>query len=186
MKKIISLLLVLVFMFSLTACGEKKEKNEGEIDLEYYANLGEMPECEYKLGADADEVHDALYDYAQNADSEELMFNEYEKDGVSGVEDGIFSYFYEDDKKSDGIAYIVSYNKAYNFDLGEVILNIKEKVGNLECSEEELNEENAFFLYGIPEGTALKYEFKENTIMFFFQENELFATAIYRNDFKTK
>lgn len=186
MKKVISFLLVLVFAFSLTACGEKKEKTEGEIDLEYYANLGQMPECKYKLGADADEVHDALYDYAQNADSEELMFNEYEKDGISGVEDGVFSYFYEDDKKSDGIAYIVSYNKAYGFELGEIILTIKEKIGDVEYTEEELTKENAFFIYGVPEGTVLKYKFKENTIMFIFQDSALFATAIYRNDFKTK
>ena len=46
---------------SFSACGKKKGKTaENKVDLEYYAELGQIPECPYKLGADPDEIKEKL------------------------------------------------------------------------------------------------------------------------------
>ena len=61
MKKVLSFLLVLTVVFSFSACGKRKDKAaENKVDLEYYAGLGQMPECDYKLGADPDEMVEKL------------------------------------------------------------------------------------------------------------------------------
>ena len=61
MKKLFAFLLVMTLALSFSACGKKKEKTaENKVDLEYYAELGQMPECPYKLGADPDEIKEKL------------------------------------------------------------------------------------------------------------------------------
>ena len=62
---------------SFSACGKKKEKTaENKVDLEYYAELGQIPECPYKLGADPDEIKEKLTaeDSSAEAAGEEYPF----------------------------------------------------------------------------------------------------------------
>ena len=46
MKKLFSLVLVFVIVFSFTACGKKDTSSDiNSVDIEYYAKLGQIPEC---------------------------------------------------------------------------------------------------------------------------------------------
>jgi hypothetical protein len=56
MKKLISLLLVFVFAFSFTACKNDDDKVEAKVDIEYFADLGQIPECKYRIGQNADDI----------------------------------------------------------------------------------------------------------------------------------
>ena len=60
MKKVLCLLLSLFMIFSLSACKEEKESAKHTVDVEYYANLGQIPECKYSLSADSDTLKDEL------------------------------------------------------------------------------------------------------------------------------
>jgi hypothetical protein len=63
-----------------------------------------------------------------------------------------------------------------------VIIEVKEALSGLNFTEEPLTEENAFFASYVLDGTVLKAEFQDATVLFVFQENELSATAIYNEN----
>ncbi len=181
MKRILCIVLSLVLMMSFTACKNEDTSSDSSVDLEYYANLGKIPECNYALGADVDTLTSELSAFAESEEGAESLYNVTEGEETVCVTNGIYNFYY-DRKSPDGINYIVSFDTAYGFEIGEVILNVKEAIGNVEYTEEEVNEENAFFLPFISEGSVLKCEYKENTIMFVFENNALCATAIYQNN----
>lgn len=196
MKKIICFLMCLCLCLSFTACGKDKDKKENSVDLEYYAKLGQMPEAKYTLGADPDTVMDELDGIANQEQAEhkedpthshghdeaEFYFEMVEGEKNVMLDNGNVCYYYTKEKKSEGISCIVSYDTAFGFPLGTVILEVKDALAGTKLIEEELTEENAFFASFALDGTVLKAEFEEATILFVFQENELFATAIYNDN----
>ena len=182
MKKILCVLLSLVFVLSFTACKKESKTNESTVDLEYYANLGKIPESKYSLGADVDTLTNELSEFAESEEGAESLYDVSEGEETVCITNGIYNFYYDKDKKQDGINYIVSFETAYGFETGEVILTVKEAIGDIKYTEEEVNEDNAFFLPFISEGSVLKCEFQKNTIMFVFENNALCATAIYQNN----
>ena len=170
---------------SFSACGKKKEKTaENKVDLEYYAELGQMPECPYKLGADPDEIKEKLTaeDSSAEAAGEEYPFAVTEGEKTVRIDHGDFVYYYEKANKDKGISYIIATSKGYGFGVGTSILEIKNALPELEYTEEDANDDNSFFLMGTMDGTVLKYTFKTRVISFFFSENELTAVTLYDTD----
>ena len=196
MKKLICLMLSLCFILTLTACGNKDKKNDNALDLEYYAKLGQIPEADYTLGTDVQKVTDELKALRDKADAEhqddpnhnhghdeeEFYFEIVEGQNNVLLDNGNICYYYNKANKDKGISYIVSYDSAYGFELGTVILEVKEALAGYELIEEPLTEENAFFASYAFDGTVLKAELESATVIFVFQENELFATAIYNEN----
>ncbi len=193
MKKIISLLLCLCFIFAFVGCDEDKKSAESVIDLEYYAKIGQIPEVKYALGADADdtaielsglmsETPEETPDDQHNHDQQDFFYEYVEGEDNILLDNGTIGYYYNKDNKEKGISYIVCYDKAFGFELGTVSVEIKEQLPEYKFKEEEVSDENAFFATYISNGTVLKTEIKNVVIMFVFQENELFATAIYDKD----
>lgn len=195
MKKIFSVLLCLCLFFSFSACGKENKKNENFVDIEYYAKLGQLPEAKYCLGDDVDtavselsgisekesETHDDA-DHSHNHDEQEFYFEYVEGENDVLLDNGTVSYYYKKAKRAEGISYVVNYDTAFGFEIGTVILEIKEALSDFELKEEPLNEENAFFATYVSDGTVLRAEFEKATILFVFQENELFATAMYNEN----
>jgi hypothetical protein len=196
MKKLICLMLSLCFILTLTACGNKDKKNDNALDLEYYAKLGQIPEAKFTLGANPDQVIDELDgineqeqaehqedpNHNHDHDQEEFYFEVVEGQNNVLLDNGNICYYYNKANKDKGISYIVSYDSAYGFELGTVILEVKEALEGYELTEEPLTEENAFFASHAFGGTILKAELETATVIFVFQENELFATAIYNDN----
>lgn len=185
MKKIFCFLLSLLMIISFAACGKDKEKKKtATVDIEYYAKLGVIPECNYKLGESVDTIKNALSSEEQSAVSagEEYVYNVTEGEKSVRIDNGSFSYFYEKDKKDGGISYIAAFDKAYGFETGTSILDVKDALTGFDYTEEAADDSNAFFLMGMENGTIMKYTFGSTVIMFVFQDNELFAAAVYNKD----
>jgi len=180
MKRIICLILAFALVFTLTACGKKKdEKKENSVDFEYYAKLGQIPECEYTIGADVETLKKELSEQAKENDT----FYEVQEGKESVlIYDGKHNFYYLKGQEADGISYIVSYDKAFGFEIGEISLTVKEALGEIKYTEEKLSQDNAFFIFGAQDGSVIECEFGKYTLMFVFDNNALCATALYVTD----
>ena len=93
-----------------------------------------------------------------------------------------FQYYYYKDKADKGVSYIVSFEKAYGFEIGTLSLEIKNALPGFSFTEEKLDDDNGFFVLGATEGKVYKYSFEKNTVSFVFVDDALYATAIYTTD----
>lgn len=184
MKKIVVFFLALSFIFCITGCSDKdKDSNKVKVDIEYYANLGQIPECEYPLGTSVDTFKEetTTESVGANHTHEGIFYNVTEYDDYVFIESNAYSYFYLKDKKAEGVSYIVSYDTAFGFEIGTVSIEIKEAIGDTNHTTEQLTKENAFFMRGMVNGELIKCKYDKNTVIFVIQDNVLCATAIYRN-----
>lgn len=194
MKKFISLFLCLCLIFVFVGCSQEKNDDDVKtLDLEYYAELGQIPEAEYTLGADVDtivkEQTAKMEDFLNNQEEdpnhahghEEEMFYFERIEGEENVllDNGNICYYYNKANKENGVSYIVNYGDAFGITLGTLITEVKEMCKDIEFKEETLNEDNAFFATQGFDGTVLSADFDGTVILFVFQENALSATAIY-------
>ncbi len=196
MKKFLSLILCATLVFAFSACGKKDKENKNTVDLEYYASLGQIPEAEYSLGENPDTVIDGLNKLNEQAEAEheddpnhnhghdeqEFFFEIVQGEKNVLLDNGNICYYFNKANKAKGISYIVNYDTAYGFPIGTVILEVKEALSDIKFTEEAISEENAFFASYVIDGTVLKAEFENSTVIFVFQENELFATAIFNSN----
>ena len=193
MKKLISLVLCFVMIFCFASCKKDDNKNSVNVDLEYYAKLGKIPEAEFTLGDNVDDVIDKLTDKQTQYESEhgedpdhshdhnqaDFFFNVTEGDKNVLIDNGTVNYYYNKNNKKNGIAYIVNYDTAFELEIGALISEVQEYFKGFEFTQEEANEENVFFASYITDGTVLKTEIDGVVIMFVFLENQLYATAMY-------
>ncbi len=184
MKKIISLVLSLALVFCFCGCKEK-ESDAPAIDINYYLNLGQIPEASFVLGDLNTDIYDALTEEQAEAeiDGENYYLNEVVTQKTGYVTNGSFEYYYKTASTEDGVGYIVSYTDAYGLKLGAVISEVKEALKGNDFTEEKASYENAFFYVGnIDDTVILKITGEKNSVSFLFESNALCATAIYRND----
>lgn len=180
MKKIISLMLVFVFMFTFACCGnEKKEEESGTLDIEYYAKLGQMPECNYDLGTDPEKIKSELSSLSESENADNMVYNVTEGENNVLIDNGTLCYYYKKAEPEKGIGCIVNYGKAYGFEIGTVIVEVKKAISGCDYIEEPMNEENSFFMFGVENGTVLKCTAEGNNVVFVFENNALCATAIF-------
>lgn len=180
MKKILSFLLAFVLILSFAGCGkEEKNKNENGIDIEYYANLGQMPELKYSLGEEVEKVKSELSKAAESDESAETVYSLQEGENNVLIDNGEICYYYKKADPEKGIGYIVNYGTAYGFEIGTVTVEIKEALADYSFKEEALTDENAFFMFGTESGSVIECEFKGNTVLFVFEDSSLCATALY-------
>lgn len=179
MKKLLCLVLSLVFLFSFAACKEDTDKDNGNnIDIEYYVNLGQMPECEYSLGTDVSKIKDELSADYDSSEIEEMVYNVSDMGDYTLIDNGQFKYYYLNGE--DSLSYMVNFDTAFGYEIGTLIVEVENALSDFEYKTEEISKDNAFFLFGSPEGSVIKCEFKENTVMFVFENSALCATAIYK------
>ncbi len=186
MKKIIALVLCLIFVLGICGCKSNKNNKDNSVDIEYFANLGQIPENEITLGTTPEKLKEVLDKRGEEAEKngEHYGYNEVVGEKNVLVEEGPYDYYYKKANPEKGIAYIVSYVKAYGFELGDVIVEVEKKLENFDVEKVSANEKNAFFYFGdYSKAQILRVAFKENTVLFLFEESSLCATAIYRNDF---
>lgn len=181
MKKLLSLVLCFVVALSLTACGGNSgSKSNHEIDVEYYANWGQISDLEIKLG---DSIADAKAALSVRIDDHgETMYFDYPSGDYTVMTDGASCCCYLTADEASGITHIVKYGDAYGFGLGSVSTQVRDTMSDMgfDATEREATESELFFLPSAGALTVLEYTFKTNTVLFVFQEHALSATVIYK------
>ena len=186
MKKVISFLIVMSLIFCFAGCKKEEEKKSPHpVNIEEYAKKGEIPEVPYKLGQNIEELKTLLEE--ANADSAHAGENSFYVDDSSDtvfISSGDYSFYYDKYQEEKGVTFLVTSAKAFGFERETVIIEVEEVLAKYDYVKEDFNTENSFFIYD-PEGTVLKAQFGEYTVIFAFVENGLSATAIYKtNDWK--
>lgn len=180
MKRIIGLFLCLIFIFTVFAgCNGNKDNDKitSDVDVEYYAKLGKMPECQFSLGADVDEVDEKLKEIYN--DSDEAYYYVIKGENSVLIDGGTFMYYYEKEKKDKGVSLIVNNDTAYGFEGGTFNIEITEALADYEYEEITDIEDELFFLKSFEGVSGIKYTFGDNIVIFAFSDNALTATAIY-------
>ena len=182
MKKI-ALLLLLVFTLSLCGCGEDNKKKVLEVDIEYYAKLGQMTDCEFALGGDIKKLEDLVqesYEKGHSDNEDEPVYVEYEYEDYTGILSGTLSYYYMNDKKDNGIGCIVSLNGGYGFSKDSVAIDVRDTLAGagFEAEEKPAEDTETFFLPSFGDFTCLTYKFGDNTVKFIFENNALCACTV--------
>ena len=179
MKKFLCLILAIVLCFCFTACKHER-KDEPTLDIEYFAELGQIPECDYSLGDDPAKIEADFRKFIE--EDEHYYLNIEESDNNVLIDNGTYKFYYKKDETDKGIAYLVTFDTAYGFEIGTISLEIKEALGETEYTEEKITDNNAFFILGAENGSVIKYKSENNTVLCVFDNNALCATAIYKND----
>lgn len=184
MKKLFCLFLCLAVIFTLCSCSNGGRGSDHDIDIEYYAKLGKIPECEFGLGTNIEELKAEMEERLSVVESGDHSHGEFAYTFIEGdltalVDCGVYRYYYYKEAIEDGVSFIASFEDAYGFKMGDSITVIKDVLKEFDYKEASLNDENSFFLNGNADGVCLSAVFGENTISFIFVENALTATAIY-------
>lgn len=183
MKRILSLMLCIGFIFCLAACGNNSDKANHNIDIKYYANLGQINDIEYKLGGDVDAAQQALSADTENLEDEhEKFYYDYQSGDYTVLTDGAVCCCYKTESKADGITHIVKYGGAYGFNSGAVSTQVSDTMSSFgyESKEREAKSGELFFMPASAGFTVLEYKIKDTTVLFVFEEHALGATVIYK------
>lgn len=188
MKRLTAFFICTVLVLTLCACREDKDGSgqSHTVDVEYYAKIGQIPEHKYHLGSDAKEMQSA-FDAEDDKNSEESedghthsVYSIIEDDGYTVLSYEGANYCYKEDGK---ISAVVSLDSAYDFQLGDLISEIKSALSKFECEEKAGNAEDIFFLPNPTGYTCLEYKFGANKVLFVFYENALCATALINPEY---
>lgn len=182
MKNFLCILLSLLLLCSFVACGDKEKQGSSEIDLEYYVKLGQIPESEYQIGSDPEEIKTKLKEFAENPENEHAVYDVIEGENNVLIDGGLYNYYYKKVNKSNGVSYLISYDTAFGFEIGDVVIEVREAFKDIDFKEEPLTDKNSFFLPGTSEGLVLTTEIAKHTVSFVFIDNALCATALYLTD----
>lgn len=192
MKRILGILLAACMMLTFAGCKEENDTKKIEgVDLEYYSKYGQIPECEYALGQDVDEllsVFEASVESESTEDEEEeeghdhseFFYTVLPNETYTSIHTGEIEYLYKEESRDKGISCIISYTDAYEFALGTVSVEVDEAFSEFEVSRYDASAGEIFFMPG-GEFSCLEYSFEKNNIIFVFADNALCATAIYNN-----
>ena len=179
MKKILTLVLCFVFVFSLTACKKDKE-NEIQTDIVNYAAKGQISGIEYKLGDSIAETKTALSETVD--DHGDSSYFDYEAKDYTVMTDGMICCCYKTSEESAGVSHIVKYGDAYGFDAGAVSTQVRDTMTQIgySATERDAKQGELFFMPSSANMTVLEYEIEGTTVLFAFQEHALSATMIYK------
>lgn len=184
MKKTLAFMLIFFFVLTFSACGSGNHSSDEEpgVDLEYYAGIGQIPECPYKLNDDPETVKTELAEtaasYHGNEDGGAVIYDVSEGEKTVRIDNGKFIYCYEKEKEKNGLSYIVDLEDAYGFQQGTISTEVKRKLAAYPCVERQANAEEFYVLYGAAERTVLEYTFGKRSILFVFEDNALTATVL--------
>lgn len=179
MKKILCLVLCVIFVFSFAACDKNSNKNSNHsVDIEYYAKLGQINDLEYKLGDAIDKTKTTLSETVD--DHGESLYFDYTSGDYTVMTDGAVCACYKTEDESAGITQIVKYGDAYGFTVGDISTQIRDIMSDMgyDATERAATRDDIFFLPAGADMTVLEYKINDNTVLFVFQEHALSATVI--------
>lgn len=189
MKKIISVLLVLLMIFSLSACQRDKDKeNKATKTIDSYAINGEIPEIPVKLGMTIEKVKEVFPMDTGDADQDKVILSEVVGDTAVCLVTSNASFYYEKAHEDKGISVIaVTGGSVYGLKLLDVTTksDIKDKL-EAEFTEHVATEEEQYFLLGPAQNcTVLSATFDKIRLDFFLADGYLTAATITNTEYWT-
>ena len=187
MKKLICLVLSLIFVFTLAACGsEEKENRKGEIDE--FAAKGEIPEFPIKLGSSHEEIIEYYNKRAEEEQNHDLIIGELEGETAVQLTNGVQTFYYEKAHKDKGVSvFIVTGDKAFGYELGsnvtktDVISRISAEYTVSTATADQL-----YFLPGTVEGAEIvSCDLDKIRLDFFFFDGLLSAVSLTNTEYWT-
>lgn len=170
MRKISIFFLCLLFVFISVGCKEKDNKSSHSVDIKYFADMGAIPECDYKIG-------DNLPDDNTIEESGMVILNDQ---SPAFIMNGAFYLYY--DRKDDKPKFqkIAAFDTAFGFENGSITIEISDVLDeqNIEYTEREPDKDELFFL---PKGdgrTVIECTSLKHNLIFVFEENALCATLL--------
>lgn len=191
MKKVTALLICLILSLSFCGCKEKKESKVEGADIEYYANVGQIPESEIRLSNDPDKVLSKL---RENQNSSGLESHDSDEEGeqaeIPVIETGDYSeiagenfqYYYKTADKNSGITAITATAAAFGYEPDTVIIEIEADLDSKKIKYETKSgnfSDYYFFSFSADPCEFLICEFDKNTVVFAFTQSKLCAAAVY-------
>lgn len=204
MKKIISVLLILLLVFSFSACKEtKKEDSEqnyntkqvNNTNIADYVKKGVLDFSNVAIGMSVDNAVSQFHNEADMEDGTKVLLGEYFYGNYKGlkareINNDVYdiskytntTFVYDLNNESNGIIAITCVCDVYGFQNGitmsEDVINSLGKAEKYKAESSEL-----YFLPVSPEADALKYTFGENDITFYFVDDFLAATVISSSEY---
>ena len=196
MKKFISIILVMVFVFCFAACGVKEDDPAQNSSVENKSNdiktavlKGEIPELQLSLG-------DSVEDLENYYDQLETQIEESHEDGEGHVhndndiymnisrgtlsvtyEIGTEKYYYEKEKRDEGISVICSLDVAFGFNNGTSRTDVEARLADLNTKSLQAGEDELYFV-PVPDALILRYSEGDYQLDFYFTDNQLVATVL--------
>ncbi len=179
MKKILCLVLCVIFVLSLTACGKNGGGNSRhDIDIEYFAKLGKISDVQYAIGDNVDETKSLLAETPD--DHGDSNYFDYTSGDYTIMTDGTVSCCYKTEQKDAGLTHIVKSGDVYGFTTGAVSTQVRDTMSDMgfDATEREAKSGELFFLPAGSNATVLEYKIKDCTVLFVFFEHALTAAVI--------
>ena len=198
MKKILCIVLSLVLILGLCACGKENKTNTDSdkyvhsVDIAYYASLGKIPELEFALGANPEDIMNASKNDEESHEdsSSEEEGHVHKAPDITKMEgelsvllnDGAFLYMYEKEKTDKGISAIVCLEKGYDLEIGSYNVTedlVKKALSKHTPTISKPTQDDLFFLPDVGEdATSLVYIFNGKYKLQFIFVNETFSAII--------
>ena len=190
MKKLLSLLLVLVLVFTFAGCGERINNKDG-VDIEYYLSVGEIQGAQFRLGTKTEDIENAKLQHIESATGEGNHEHDHENaiTLVEGVVSrhyvyGAYHYYYNKGKQTQGISFIAAFDTAFGFTVGTTTkTEVINALGKLKYTEGKAGDRDLFFTMFSPtncEKVVLTKDNKELT--FYFGDGVLMFVTICNTD----
>ncbi|MEE1277585.1 MAG: hypothetical protein UHE86_00800 [Acutalibacteraceae bacterium] len=189
MKKIISLLLAILMLFSLCACKKDGEKANEEIKtIDSYAMNGEIPEIPVKLGTSIEDFKKVFPEDTGDADQDKVLLSEVAGETAVCLVTSNASFYYEKANEDKGIAVIaVTGGSVYGLKLLDVTTK-SDITAKLEAdfTEHVATEDEQYFLLGPAQNcTVLSATFDKIKLDFFLADGYLTAATITNTEYWT-
>lgn len=199
MKRVLSVLLVVLMLVSLCACTKNEQKSEVEnhntkevnnTNIAGFVEKGVLDFSEVAIGMT---VSDAIEKFHQEADMEDgtkVLLGEYFYGSYKGLKarelnNDIYdisnytntTFIYDLNNENNGIIAITCVCDVYGFQNG---ITMSEDVVNSlgSAKERDASENELYFLPVRPEAKAMDYTFGKNKVTFYFVDDFLIATVI--------
>ncbi len=197
MKKLVSLLLLLVFVLTLCSCGGDKQKDKHIVEIE--AAKGELDGIGFALGTDMETIiehYEDIVEQLEDSDKEHsdsmhdhTLAEEFITEDDLGKYCSVMTvtdlYYYIDEKDDDKekAAVAVTFNDVHEFAIGIAMPDDVKAALSATPEERKAQESDMFFLPSFEENCLLlRYTYDNYQLDFLFVDDFLSAVALTDTD----
>ncbi len=196
MKKLFTVILAVLMLFSLAACGGKDDTEtpsapaipDKSDEVAAAVSEGRIPELEFKLGDSTSDLRTRFNELLEDMEDAheggghvhndgDILLDKSEGELSMTYTVGTAGYYYEKEKSKNGIAVLLSLEDAFGFKQGTPRADVETALAKLSLKSLNAGEDELYFV-PIPEAIILRYKKDGRQLDFYFSDNELVATVL--------